>query len=117
MALGTDAEVLHNEIGLSNIRYRNNTVDIYLKKENDQLPEMYVKRRSLKKYSEPLFACEVRTQGLEICCSGLSKIFPFIERVLTEHKDLINSSDSKVQIYSIRSSRIRSRKLDIFEKP
>ena len=62
MALGTDAEVLHNEIGLSNIRYRNSTVDIYLRKDqNEQLPEMYVKRRALKKYSEPLYACEVRT--------------------------------------------------------
>ena len=61
MALGTDAEVLHNEIGLSNIRYRNSTVDIYLRKgQNEQLPEMYVKRRALKKYSEPLYACEVR---------------------------------------------------------
>ena len=60
MALGTDAEVLHNEIGLSNIRYRNNTVDIYLRKETDTaLPEMYVKRRQLKKFSEPLYACEV----------------------------------------------------------
>jgi len=59
MALGTDAEVLHNEIGLSNIRYRNNTVDIYLRKETDTaLPEMYVKRRQLKKFSEPLYACE-----------------------------------------------------------
>ena len=79
LALGTDAEVLHNEIGLSNIRliypcskglagdctlkilfrYRNSTVDIFLKKQGDEdLPEIYVTRRELKKYAESLFACE-----------------------------------------------------------
>ena len=40
-------------------RYRNSTVDIFLKKQGDEdLPEIYVTRRELKKYAESLFACE-----------------------------------------------------------
>ena len=39
-----------------------------------------------------------------------SKIFCFIERILTEYIDMKNSLDSQLQIYSICSIRIRSRK-------
>ena len=60
LALGTDPEVLHNEIGLSNIRYRNSSLNINLVKEDGtDLPDIHVKTRPLSKYSEKLYACEV----------------------------------------------------------
>ena len=41
------------------LRYWNSTVDIFLKKQGDEdLPEIYVTRRELKKYAESLYACE-----------------------------------------------------------
>ena len=45
-----------------------------------------------------------------LICSGLLKIFHFLERILMEHMDMKNDLDSKIQIYSICSIRIRSRK-------
>ena len=45
------------------------------------------------------------------------KISQFLERILMEHKDINYSLDSKLQIVSICSIRIRSRKLDMVEKP
>ena len=60
MALGTDPEVLHNEIGLSNIRYRNSSLNINLIKEDGiDLPDIHVKNRPLSKYADKLYACEV----------------------------------------------------------
>ena len=50
------------------------------------------------------------TYGLGLNCSGFSKIFHFLERVLTEHIELKNSLDSKLQIYFICSIRIFYRK-------
>ena len=46
-----------------------------------------------------------------------SAISQFLKRVLMECIDMKNSLDSKLQICSICSVRIRSRKWDIFEKP
>ena len=34
-----------------------------------------------------------------------------------EHKDIKNSLDSELQVYSMNAKEIRSRKRDIFEKP
>ena len=45
---------------------------------------------------------------LEIC--SFSKISHFLERILMEHIDMKNSLDSKLQVYSMCSIRIRSRK-------
>ena len=59
---------------------------------------------------------QVVTGGLEICCFSFLKISQFLERILMEHKDIKNSLDSKLQVYSICSIRINSRKWDIFEK-
>ena len=41
----------------------------------------------------------------------------FLERIPMEDIDMKNSLNSKLQVYSICSIRIRSRKKDIFEKP
>ena len=41
----------------------------------------------------------------------------FLERILMEHIGTKISLDSKLQNYSICSTRIRSRKWNIFEKP
>lgn len=63
LALGTDPEVLHNEIGLSNIRYKNSSIDIYLIKEDGiELPEIHVTARKLTKFAEKIYACEVKLE-------------------------------------------------------
>ena len=59
------------------------------------------------------FEGEVRAKGM----TGFSKISPFLERVLMEHIDIEVSPESKLQISSIFSVKIRFGKLDIFEKP
>ena len=60
LALGTDAEVLHNEIGLSNVRYRNSSLNINLVKEDQyNLPDIHVTSRPLTKFAQKLYACEV----------------------------------------------------------
>ena len=46
---------------------------------------------------------------------GFLTISQILERILMEHIDMKNSLDSKLQIYSICSIRIRSRKLDIIK--
>ena len=46
-----------------------------------------------------------------------STISHFLERILMEHIDLKKSLDSKLQIYSICFTRIRSRSWDVVEKP
>ena len=45
-----------------------------------------------------------------------SKISYVLERILMEHVDIENSLDSKLQIHSICFIKIRSRKIDIYEK-
>ena len=60
LAMGTDVEVLHNQIGLSNIRYRNSSLNINLVKEpGTDLPDIHVISRPLTKYAVKLYACEV----------------------------------------------------------
>ena len=53
---------------------------------------------------------------LELTCCGFLKISHFLDRILIEHKDMKNRSDSKLQIYSIFPIIIRSRNGDIVEK-
>ena len=63
-----------------------------------------------------IFGIEENTQGLEVCCSGFPKISHFLEQILIEHIGMINSLGAKLQIYSLSSIRVRSRKYDISEK-
>ena len=55
--------------------------------------------------------------GVGIMLLRFFKISHLLERVLMEHIDMKNNLDSKLQLYSVYSIRILSRKLDIFEKP
>jgi len=57
------------------------------------------------------------TGGFEISCSGFSRISQLLERVLMEHIDIKVRPDSKLQIGSICSIRIRSGSWDTVEKP
>ena len=51
-----------------------------------------------------------RARKAEKVCFTNSTISRFLVRILMEHIDIKNSLDSKLQIYSICSIRIRSRK-------
>ena len=55
------------------------------------------------------------TDGFEISC--FKKIFRFLEWILTEHIENKNSLESKLQMDSFCSVRIRSRIWNIFKKP
>ena len=44
-----------------------------------------------------------------LTCNGLLKIFHFLERILIEHIGMKNSLESKLQSYSICSTRTSSR--------
>ena len=55
-----------------------------------------------------------KTKAYRFVYIDFSKISQFLERFLTEYTDVKVSSDSKLQISSICSIRIRSRKRDIF---
>ena len=54
--------------------------------------------------------------GSNLSCCGFSKISRFLERILMEHIDKKNRSDSKLQSYPICFIRICSRKWDFFKK-
>ena len=51
---------------------------------------------------------ETRLTDLEEEKVNFSKVSHFLERTLMEHTDMKNTLDSKLQVYSIRSIRIRS---------
>ena len=58
-------------------------------------------------------ACRDRSKVfvLELYCNGILEISHFLERIPTEHIDIKNSLDSELQISSICSIRLSSRKL------
>ncbi|CAG5088765.1 Oidioi.mRNA.OKI2018_I69.PAR.g11963.t1.cds [Oikopleura dioica] len=123
LALGTDPEVLHNEIGLSNIRYKNSSIDIYLIKEDGiELPEIHVTARKLSKFAEKIYACEAGCMLQIEPISAEDMKFPiFVTKPATpilyishsrEHLDLlqhtlhVESKISHAEHYSSHSSGI-----------